>query len=204
MTIEIAQRLVNLRKQHGLSQEALAEKLYVSRQAVSKWERAEASPDTDNLIALARLYGISLDELLNVNPKGNTPGEDNGLSYEEPQLKIEDGHMIFDEDHGDNSHKNGIENVLKNIPITMLVTVTYLILGFAWGLWHPGWIVFLLIPVLDSVRRCILNKNIMQFCYPILITIVFLLLGFTVSGAWAWSWVLFLSIPMFYSIARMF
>ena len=43
MNIEIANRLVNLRKQNNLSQEALAEKLGLSRQAVSKWERAEAS-----------------------------------------------------------------------------------------------------------------------------------------------------------------
>lgn len=39
----------------------------MSRQAVSKWERAESSPDTENLIALARLYGVSLDELLRVD-----------------------------------------------------------------------------------------------------------------------------------------
>lgn len=52
------------RKQAGLSQEALADKLGVSRQAVSKWERAESLPDTDNLIALAALYGLTLDELL--------------------------------------------------------------------------------------------------------------------------------------------
>lgn len=64
MNIEIANRLVNLRKENNLSQEALAEKLGISRQAVSKWERAEASPDTDNLILLARLYGMSLDDLL--------------------------------------------------------------------------------------------------------------------------------------------
>ena len=65
MNIEIANRLQKLRKEKGLSQEELAEKLGISRQAVSKWERAEASPDTDNLILLARLYGVSLDELLN-------------------------------------------------------------------------------------------------------------------------------------------
>lgn len=64
MNIEIANRLVNLRKEKGLSQEQLAERIGVSRQAVSKWERSEASPDTDNLIMLARLYAISLDELL--------------------------------------------------------------------------------------------------------------------------------------------
>ena len=64
MTTEIANRLSLLRKKYGFSQEALAAALGISRQAVSKWERGETSPDTDNIIALARLYGISLDELL--------------------------------------------------------------------------------------------------------------------------------------------
>ena len=67
MTIEIADRLVKLRKKNGYSQEELADKLGLSRQAVSKWERAEASPDTDNLICLAKLYGVSLDELLSTD-----------------------------------------------------------------------------------------------------------------------------------------
>ena len=64
MNVEIAQRLAKRRKETGLSQEALAEKIGVSRQAVSKWERSESSPDTDNLISLAKLYGVSLDDLL--------------------------------------------------------------------------------------------------------------------------------------------
>lgn len=63
MDFAMAQRLVDRRKAAGLSQEALAAQLCVSRQAVSKWERSESSPDTDNLIALAVLYGVSLDEL---------------------------------------------------------------------------------------------------------------------------------------------
>ena len=68
MDITTANRLYELRKQHGYSQDELADKLNVSRQAISKWERSESSPDTDNLIALARLYGVSLDELLNYTP----------------------------------------------------------------------------------------------------------------------------------------
>lgn len=67
MNVEIAERLAGRRKEAGFSQEALAEKLGVSRQAVSKWERSESSPDTDNLIALAKLYGVSLDDLLYVD-----------------------------------------------------------------------------------------------------------------------------------------
>lgn len=64
MNIEIANRLLQYRKKHNFSQEELAAKIGVSRQAISKWERAEASPDTDNLILLADIYGVTLDELL--------------------------------------------------------------------------------------------------------------------------------------------
>ena len=67
MNLEIANRLQQLRKEKGFSQEQLANELGISRQAVSKWERAESSPDTDNLICLAKLYGVSLDELLSTD-----------------------------------------------------------------------------------------------------------------------------------------
>ena len=64
MNFELAERLTVLRKQRGYSQEALASALNISRQAISKWERGEASPDTENLIALAMLYKVSLDVLV--------------------------------------------------------------------------------------------------------------------------------------------
>ena len=68
--------LIRLRKEAGLSQEELADKLAVSRQAVSKWERGEALPDTDNLIRLARLYNVSIDEIVGYAPeKGNSADE---------------------------------------------------------------------------------------------------------------------------------
>lgn len=79
MNIEIANRLVQLRKQHGYSQDELAARLGLSRQAVSKWERAEASPDTDNLIMLSRVYGISLDELLRTEDPIPEPEPDKGV-----------------------------------------------------------------------------------------------------------------------------
>ncbi len=78
MNVEIAQRLAVRRKQAGFSQEALAEQLGVSRQAVSKWERSESSPDTDNLIALAQLYGVSLDELLYADENAGHVGDPEG------------------------------------------------------------------------------------------------------------------------------
>ena len=78
MDLAMAQRLVDRRKAAGLSQEALAAQLGVSRQAVSKWERSESSPDTDNLIALAALYGVSLDELLYGESASDADGSEDG------------------------------------------------------------------------------------------------------------------------------
>lgn len=63
---DIAEKLKQLRINSGLSQERLAEQLCVSRQAVSKWETGEALPDMENMIALARLYVTSLDELAGI------------------------------------------------------------------------------------------------------------------------------------------
>jgi len=52
------------RKKNGLSQEALAERLDVSRQAISKWEQDGALPDAANIVRIARLFGVSTDYLL--------------------------------------------------------------------------------------------------------------------------------------------
>ena len=83
MNVEVAQRLAELRRAKGYSQEALAHELGLSRQAVSKWERAESAPDTENLIALARLYDMSLDELLRVSPEA----EENAAPAAEPPVQ---------------------------------------------------------------------------------------------------------------------
>ena len=64
MTIETANKLLKLRKQHNLSQEELAEKLGISRQAVSKWENGTSDPSTSNLIAISKLFNITPEELL--------------------------------------------------------------------------------------------------------------------------------------------
>ena len=91
MTIEIADRLVKLRKKYGYSQEELADKLGLSRQAVSKWERAEASPDTDNLICLAKLYGVSLDELLATDEDIDTIVEEQVKEDKEEEISAKKG-----------------------------------------------------------------------------------------------------------------
>ena len=63
----LGERLKMYRTQKGLSQEKIAEMLDVSRQAVTKWEAGQTTPSSDNLIALANLYDVSLDELIGKN-----------------------------------------------------------------------------------------------------------------------------------------
>ena len=60
----LGQRIQELRKQHNLSQEALGEKLGVSRQAISRWEMDGAVPEVDKLIAMARLFHLTVGQLL--------------------------------------------------------------------------------------------------------------------------------------------
>lgn len=59
-----AEKLKTIRKQAGMSQEQLSEKLSVSRQAITKWEAGSGTPDIGNLMAISALFGISLDDLL--------------------------------------------------------------------------------------------------------------------------------------------
>ena len=67
----LGQRIQELRKQSNLSQEALGEKLGVSRQAVSRWEMDGAVPEVDKLIAMGRLFGVDLNDLLQVDQPGS-------------------------------------------------------------------------------------------------------------------------------------
>ena len=62
--MNISKKLKDLRLKSGLSQEKVAEQLYVSRQAVSKWETGEALPEMENLAALAKFYNVSVDYIL--------------------------------------------------------------------------------------------------------------------------------------------
>ena len=62
--MNMADRIQYLRKQKGYSQEELADKVGVSRQAVSKWESGASDPSTTNLMALAKLFGVTAEEIL--------------------------------------------------------------------------------------------------------------------------------------------
>lgn len=62
--MKLSEKLYKLRKEKGLSQEALAEKLHTTRQAISKWENDQGYPETENLLLLSNIFDVSIDFLL--------------------------------------------------------------------------------------------------------------------------------------------
>ncbi len=321
MTIETANRLRQMRNKNGLSQEELAAKIGVSRQAVSKWERAEASPDTDNLILLARLYGVSIDELLKTGepaepsekislkkedygcddkpqkelypqnytdeeiypgkqgeqvqqsvstPQGSPFGAD--ISEEERKssegiankvgkagLAIGDilnsaGEAIRSGDgkNWDDKLEKGVDKFCKGLekgmdklnsgiekgvdkigkkyesydggstqntkkqkpPATLLDKIFPIIITFAFlctcgiGIAHPGWTLFLLIPLYYTGKEALRKRNPLIFCYPVFCAFVYFFIGGFLdiilpflSGFWyELMWLLFLTIPLYYTL----
>ena len=310
MNVEIANRLQQLRKKNNLSQEELAEKIGISRQAVSKWERAEASPDTDNLILLSKLYKVSLDELLRTDSEPleavSLKKEDYGYTEEPVREKLPDDYTDeeiypgrdkdtsipkgapFDtdtsadaDDLADKVSKAGraigdvinaagqrigkeitpekkkdfesrVEQGMEKLGSafdrlgqkidgmtgsgsssgyshkkekksriaserpkpTLFDKLFPIIIGCAFfmsiglDLAHPGWVLFLLIPFYYTTKTAVKNKNLMQFCYPLLCVIIYfggagffdIFRMYRFSSYWyEIMWLLFLTIPLYYT-----
>lgn len=200
MNIEIANRLVELRKSHGYSQEALAAKLGISRQAISKWERAEASPDTDNLMALAELYGTTLDALVNTKNDqyilGDASSNDAESAQEEPAPKKLPKTEL---------QKKGIK--LLKFPFPLFVVLVFVVLGFALHVWHPAWLLFLLIPIYYHFAGALTVRKkkarLLSMPVPEVIVLLYLICGFFFY-LWSTAWVLFLAIPLYYWLVGCF
>lgn len=76
-TMEFNEKLQELRKQKGLTQEELAERLYVSRTAISKWESGRGYPNIESLKAIAKFFSVTVDELLSSGEALTLAEEDN-------------------------------------------------------------------------------------------------------------------------------
>ncbi|MBQ3523522.1 MAG: helix-turn-helix domain-containing protein [Clostridia bacterium] len=188
MNIKLADRLVELRKEHKLSQEALAEKLGLSRQSISKWERAEASPDTDNLIALAEVYGVTLDELLGNNePKAEkTEPQATKKQLSAKQIK-------------------GKQN-LKKAPLLFLGAIAVyvgggIILGVFW--WALMWVLFPLVLgyTFSALSLCFEDRKLLSIIFSTVAAIflavsLYIALGVTLH-LWGIAWIIFLAIPAY-------
>ncbi|MBE6533575.1 MAG: helix-turn-helix domain-containing protein [Ruminococcaceae bacterium] len=194
----LGQKLYELRKQHGLSQEVLAEKLGVSRQAVSKWECGESLPDTDNLITISKIYAVSLDDLVGNTaavmpmPAPEHQGESE-IDSQKPVPTVASGEQ-------DRGKKLKIFKVLYALPYPVLATVIFIIWGFIGEAWEVAWTVFITIPLYYSLVECIRTKRFSAFAYPVFATFVYLFIGMQ-WGLWHPYWIIYITIPIYYAIA---
>lgn len=86
--MKFSEKLENLRKSKGMSQEVLAQKLNVTRQTVSKWELDQTTPDMNKLIEISKIFEISLDELVNNIETSNSDNTYKESSIEKNNKKI--------------------------------------------------------------------------------------------------------------------
>lgn len=233
MNIEIANRLQKLRKENGYSQEELADKLGISRQAVSKWERAESSPDTDNLIILARLYNMSLDELLydsesdeeirtrTMDKEANNASseeikeESSNTNYtskegivvtddEGQTFKIENGHIKFTKADG-----TPVERTKSQIALTIIDAVIFALTltgYFVWSFCFDAWeISWVLWPLMPAVMS-IFEAIIKKRLTKFVYPLLIVAVYCFIGmkfNLWHPFWFLFITIPPYYIIADM-
>ena len=115
----LADKIMNLRKQHGMSQEDLAHELGISRQSVSKWESGASIPDLDKIIKISNLFGVSTDYLLKEEIENVTFAEnaDSGDIYNDSDnvksVSVEDA----------NAFMNITERISKKIAMGVVLCI---------------------------------------------------------------------------------
>ncbi len=105
-----------------------------------------------------------------------------------------DGEFHFSKDEEKSRNEKNEKGVWDYFPAASLCVLIYLCLGFIWNLWHPGWLVFLIVPLFTAVMK----KNY-KALFPFIIIAIYLCLGF-IWNLWHPGWLVFLTIPLFYAV----
>ena len=182
----IGEKIQTLRKQNGYSQEQLAEKITISRQAVSKWELGESIPDIENIVQLSKVFDVSTDYLLK-----NDTSRDASQDEVKPKPAVRDQKRDesdewdeWDDDDEDEDEPDTIVGVLSENRY-IIAAVIYFIAGFVWNLWHVAWIVFLLATFVPFTSR-----SPHKYVFAVAVVIYFIM-GFGFS-LWGMGWIVFL------------
>ncbi|MDE7389956.1 MAG: helix-turn-helix domain-containing protein [Lachnospiraceae bacterium] len=160
----LGEKIQMLRNKEGLSQEQLAEHLAVSRQAVSKWELGQSTPDLDYVVQLGELFNVSLDYLVKDKDFSEISSQYGGLEQGKVRNALEDTVFtkipfpfsipvfivcsLFGFHKGWNWFGKAEPTLLQRLPIPFIVAILYVVLCLS-GLtaWHPFWVVFLIVPL---------------------------------------------------------
>lgn len=121
----LGQRIQELRKQRGMSQEALGDALGVSRQAVSKWEGDNGIPELDTLIAMSRLFEVTVGQLLGVEEPVEQKSETASESEENKEDQVEAVLRRYVEQTTQKDERSWFERWGKTVTEAIVVTTVF-------------------------------------------------------------------------------
>lgn len=124
----LGQRIQELRKQRGMSQEALGDALGVSRQAVSKWEGDNGIPELDTLIAMSRLFEVTVGQLLGVEEPGEQKSEAANESEENKEDQVEAVLRRYVEQTTQKDECSWFERWGKTVTEAIVVTTVFIVM----------------------------------------------------------------------------
>ena len=143
------------RRKLKITQEELAERMYVSRQTISRWETDSVFPDVETVIKLCELFGCDMDTLVRKDAE-----------------EIEKKNSDESNDISTSTNAEGKQHIKSSMSrwwlgerintavcsVTMIVAIlVFFICGIFWGLWHPAWVAFVIGALLCGISSVIIH-----------------------------------------------
>lgn len=144
---EFGELLYSLRKESGMTQAELAQKLGVTNKAVSKWETGEAMPEAALLLPIARIFDVSVDELLNGRRADKQAPADESRAESVPSFDEASKHLFTRGKDDGPKTKADLVCMCICASVFLLGVLSYLIVGVCTEKWHPYWIIAAISPL---------------------------------------------------------
>ena len=149
--MSLGDNIVYLRKKMQITQEELAEKLYVSRQTISRWETDQVLPDIDTIVKLCDFFNCDMDSLVRGDVAKKEREANTVINHSEIINVIKDDKI--------NKMKKG--HKIKDTIVSCLFTLTsfaYVLIGLITGIWTPTWIMFIVVAGISAILSIIFNS----------------------------------------------
>lgn len=200
--MDLANKLLELRKKKGLSQEEVADQLGVSRQTVSKWETGVSTPDFDKIGPLCELYEISTNELLNINYEvPNYEKEDQTVRRKRALLLVIAVFMYITCVLPVILTDAGLDEIVGVVLMFIMIAVATCLLIYRGAMYSVERKKPTLVPKKETKANAI--YNVISKVLAIFTVIVYLLISFA-TGAWYITWIIFLIFGLLKAIVKLF
>ena len=139
------------RKKMKMTQDELAERLYVSRQTISRWETDAILPDVETVIRLCELFECNMDTLVRGDAEIQSETSDSSPAKENTQPPTPP------KNPADRWLLGERINEAVSSTVMLIALIVFLLCGILWGLWHPAWIAFVVGALLCGISGIIIH-----------------------------------------------